>query len=112
MRIIRQYWIYLFFLAAVALYLFVNNRDAIRMKRGKETLSMKTFMASDGWGYDLYVNDSLYIHQAYIPAITGRKVFASEAQAGTIGALALSRLQTSRFPVITVSELDSCRISY
>lgn len=76
----------------------------------KRKLSLKTFHTVAGWGYDICVNNTVYIHQDCIPARSGRKGFATEKEAGVIGNLALSKMNHGGLPVISLSELDSCHI--
>ncbi|HEX7692821.1 MAG TPA: DUF4907 domain-containing protein [Sediminibacterium sp.] len=111
MQTIKRYGIYLFFSGAVVFFLLTRYRREKMPAEEKIHLSMKTFQAGDGWGYDLYTNDSVYIHQEYIPSIAGRKRFATGRDAGVTGSLALAKLQKSRFPVISVEELDSLGVT-
>lgn len=73
-------------------------------------LSLQTFHSEEGWGYDVLTNDSLFIHQPNIPAISGKNGFLTEADAQKIGTLVMNKIQQSRLPVITLKELDSCGI--
>ncbi len=107
---IKKYWIYGLFVFAVAF--FIYKRVLHTPKRADQVeLSVKTFETGIGWGYDVYTNDSLYIHQEFIPAIEGRKGFASEADAKKIANLAITKMKHNKLPVILVSDLDSCKIS-
>lgn len=107
---IKKYWIYGLFVFAVTL--FIITRFTKKAKRPDQIeLSVKTFQTGIGWGYDIYTNDSLYIHQEYIPAIEGRKGFVTEADAKKIGDLAMEKMKHHKLATIFVSELDSCKIS-
>jgi len=75
-------------------------------------LHVKTFNINNGWGYDVLTNDTVYIHQEYIPAIEGNKMFVEEGQAKTIGSLVIKKLKARQSPTISIKELDSCSISY
>ena len=47
-------------------------------KKQKNISSVKALMfyKVGGWGYDILVNDTLFIHQANIPVISGKQGFA------------------------------------
>jgi len=65
-----------------------------------------------GWGYEIYANDTLLIHQTFIPAVQGKKGFVSEEEAKTIAKLVIKKMATSKgLPPISVQELDSCGIT-
>lgn len=68
-------------------------------------------LSTGGWGYDIYVKDSVYISQDIIPTITGRKAFASENDAKKLGELMVAKMKNNLRPVITDFELDSLKIT-
>ena len=66
-----------------------------------------------GWGYDIYVNDTLYIHQPHIPAINGIKGFSSEHQALEVGNFVIMKIKNKIMPpTVNVSDLDSMQITH
>jgi hypothetical protein len=109
---IKKYWVYILFVFAVSLFIFTRFRER-KKTNDLVKISVKTFQSQLGWGYDIYKNDSVYIHQEFIPAIAGRKGFATSADAEKIGQLAIAKMkyQHQQLPVILLSELDSCKIS-
>ena len=112
MQTIKRNWVYLFF--GLSALIFVAGRLRGSDKHGSRTgdlqLTMRTVKTETGWGYDLLLNDTVYIHQDRIPALPGQHSFLCESDARSIGRLALARLKHTRFPVITIAELDSCHI--
>jgi hypothetical protein len=106
---IKKNWTYLLFAIALILFAFIRLKSKSD-QQDKINVSLITFHTPAGWGYDLYANDSLYIHQEYIPAIEGRKGFQSEEEANTIGRLVVSKMKYGKFPVVSLRELDSCEI--
>lgn len=61
-----------------------------------------------GWGYDIYIFGSLYIHQPNIPAVPGNRGFKTEADAKKAGAWAVHKIRNNIMPpTISVEELDS-----
>jgi len=108
---IKKNWIYILFVFSVILFFVTRFTGKKEQKRsGEIQLSSKTFQGSAGWGYDIYTNDTLYIHQEFIPAAEGRKGFATKDDAEKIAQLALSKLKYSKLPVITLEEIDSLGI--
>ena len=61
-----------------------------------------------GWGYDIYNDGQIYIHQPNIPAIPGNRGFSSQQHAKTIGEFAVYKIRNNIMPpTISVEELDS-----
>ncbi len=110
MQMIKKNWIYGLFVFAVIF--FIIKQFPKKTKRpGEIELSVQTFETGMGWGYNVLKNDSVYIHQEFIPAIEGRKGFRTEEEAKIIGNLALLKMKTQKLPMITLAEIDSCKIS-
>lgn len=109
---IRKNWVYLLFGFSVILFAVSRFTGKSGHDRSKEIqLSLQTFQSNAGWGYDIYANDTLYIHQEFIPAAEGRKGFVTKEEADKIGQLAIAKLKYSKLPVITLAEIDSCGIT-
>ena len=74
-------------------------------------LKVKTYQNDNtikGWGYDVYADGVLYIHQPHIPAVPGNKGFQSAQQAETAGNFAVYKIRNNIMPpTISVKELDS-----
>ena len=112
MQMIKKNWVY--FLFAFSVLLFVVTRiNNYYSHKGMKYITSKTIHSdSIGWGYEIYVNNKMLIHQAFIPAVQGKKGFVSEDQAKTIAQLLIKKMSTSKeFPPITIQELDSCGIT-
>lgn len=108
---IRKNWIYLLFGFSVILFALSRFTGNNGHNLSKEIqLSSKTFKGDAGWGYDIYTNDTLYIHQEFIPAAEGRKGFTTKEDAEKISQLALAKLKYNKLPVITLEEIDSLGI--
>jgi len=110
MQMIKKNWIYGLFVLAV-IFFIITQLSKKRKHPGEIQLAVKTFQTDLGWGYDILTNDSVFIHQEFIPAIEGRKGFATETDAKLIGGLAVSKMRNRKLPMITLSEIDSCKIS-
>ena len=76
------------------------------------SLSFETFKTEGkGWGFDVYINGSLFIHQDKIPAPGVVKGYESEDDAVKVAGLIISKIKQNTLPpLISVSELDSIGI--
>ncbi|MDF2436214.1 MAG: hypothetical protein K0Q95_590 [Bacteroidota bacterium] len=86
--------------------------------KGSQTFFLKTFEvkneqgASQGWGYDIYIDSVRTIHQEVIPAISGVHSFKTEKEASLTGNYAISKMKSSgNFPTLTIEELDSLGVT-
>lgn len=83
---------------------FNSGNLEVKTYEVKDTTSGK----SQGWGYDLYVDGHLTIHQPILPGVAGNKSFSSEDKAKKTGTFAINKMkQTGGLPTITIKELDS-----
>lgn len=109
MLMIKKNWIYI--LLAFSIVLFVVTRFTNKHK-SEVSITSKTFYTDSlGWGYEILVNNKRLIRQDFIPAIEGRRGFATEAEAATISKLVIKKMGTTKFPTVTLQELDSCGIT-
>lgn len=57
------------------------------------TYKVKTFVIDNSWGYDIYKDNKLFIHQPNIPAIEGELGFSSEEKAKLTAHLIIQKLK-------------------
>lgn len=95
----------LIFLLAIALLSCSNSQS-------KDNRFIKIVQENNHFGYQIYHDDRLLINQPYIPAINGEIAFKDSAEARKVAQLVLRKLDKTKFPRITIQELDSLRISY
>jgi len=107
---IKRNWIYVLFVCSAVLWGLTHLAQKTKERAPEKLVSLKTFQTAAGWGYDICINNNVYIHQASIPARSGSKGFSTEEEARMIGALAITKMSRGRLPVIVLSELDSCHI--
>ncbi len=77
------------------------------MKKSKTVFSYKIFKTADGWGYDILVNDTLQIHQDFVPVITNKQAFPKQEQAKLTAELVIRKMRAGASPAISRSELES-----
>ncbi|MFQ5335382.1 MAG: DUF4907 domain-containing protein [Flavobacteriales bacterium] len=64
-----------------------------------------------GWGYEIFVDGKLYIHQPHVPAIQGRQGFATEADAMKAASLVMDKIRHKIIPpALSIEEMDSLGI--
>jgi hypothetical protein len=77
-----------------------------------DSYSIKTFMVSNYWGYDIYKDNQLLIHQPNIPAIEGDRGFSTEQKAISVANLTIQKLRNGIMPpTLSIEELDSLKVT-
>jgi hypothetical protein len=93
-------------LIGVLIYLYFKNSNSISI------IQSIPFKTENGWGYNILVNDKIYIHQEYIPAINGKQSFQSRLEAQETGILVIKKIKKGQMPVIKTKDLDSLKVRY
>ncbi|MBK7967010.1 MAG: DUF4907 domain-containing protein [Bacteroidetes bacterium] len=77
------------------------------------TYKNKSGDGPEGFGFDIFQDGKMMIHQNSIPAIQGNKAFATEEDAKAVGALMLYKVSKGIMPpTISVEDLDSLGVKY
>jgi hypothetical protein len=67
--------------------------------------------ANQTFGYDVYADGNLYLHQSTIPGIGGINGFADTASAGRVARLAINKIKMGEIPpTITPQELKQLKV--
>jgi len=106
---IKKNWVWIVFAFAVVLFCIKKLPELVN--KNQSLVSFKTFQIDSGWGYDIYKRDSIYIHQIAIPAVSGRKVFKTEADAKKVANLVVSKINKGKLPTVSLEELQSFQIN-
>ena len=88
-----------------------NNSNAVAHK-GMLQVESVPLHTNSGWGYDILVGHKTFIHQEYIPAISGEKAFATKEDAMKTADLVVSKIVKGKLPSVTRADLSSLGISY
>ena len=97
-------------ITASAMILSKKNKDAT--DSSLRPVALRSFKIADGWGYEVLVDNKIYIHQDCIPAIALYKRFNSESEALLIGNLVVDKMKHKHKPGITVQEINNSHIHY
>ena len=89
-----------------ALFLVIILIVIIYSKRG-HSYEIDTFRSDPGWGYDILMNNKVYIHQPYMPALEGQVPFNDKQSARKTARLVLKKIRNHKSPALTKEELQS-----
>ncbi|PAW93143.1 hypothetical protein CKK33_06405 [Mucilaginibacter sp. MD40] len=86
-----------------------NSNSSKRLQLGKFTV--KIIDVDDRkYGYDIYKDTALLIHQPVIPAASGNSGFMTEKDAEAVAKLVVTKISSRHAPSITKGELDSLKV--
>ena len=105
---IKRYWVVVLFLVSLIVFIISRYYSHNKAAGGGSHLKAQAFQTSRGWGYDVMINDSVFIHQEIIPGVPGNQGFKTEEQALSVGNLVVKKMNDHKgFPSINPKELDS-----
>ena len=81
-------------------------------QKTQSKLHIETFKTNSGWGYNILINNKIYIHQKFIPGTEGNQAFTSENDAEKVANLVTLKMQKGVLPSIKKNELDSLKVGY
>lgn len=73
--------------------------------KSNNKIYQKIFSKNDHWGYEIYINDKCFIHQEYIPAISGKVPFYTKKDAELVGNLVINKIKHKKTPTVDTGEL-------
>ncbi len=97
---------YNIFIVVAALIISASFWIIPEMSGEERGFSYKIFKTGDGWGYDVLVNNTLQIHQDYMPVVQQRKGFPQQEQARQAAMLVIKKLKAGKNPAISAAELE------
>lgn len=92
-------------LALSALLLFKSEKKVAALP-----LYSKTIKLERGYGYQIFMNGKLLVHQEFIPAVEGKIQFQSEKDAEKVANRVIQKIQWKIAPDITLQELKELDI--
>jgi hypothetical protein len=98
----KRYRLLLLSLAIAVLSLIAYR---VFLSPSTETLNVKTFRVSGGWGYQISIHQKPYIYQPFIPAIPGKKPFPNRMTALRAAKTVKAKLLRGQRPDLTIDEI-------
>ena len=65
----------------------------------------RLFRSGCGWGYDIVCNGRTVIHQPFIPALPGEKVFPDRRSARKVAGLVAGKIRAGESPAVSTEEI-------
>ena len=99
------------FIIFIAIFYFINNSFAQNINEKSVSASSKIKynlipLKNNTWGYDIFIDDKLKIHQTTIPCLNGDSGFKTKASAKNIAKLVTYKISKGIMPPsITIDEL-------
>lgn len=83
------------------------EKERIDRKNTPGSITVETFRLDSlkGWGYEIVVDKRIYIHQEYIPALAGNRVFLSREDALKTGNRVKEKLAAGKSPTLSKEEV-------
>lgn len=112
MTVIKKYWVYILFVCSLVVFIISKyGTNTFKTISNGRSIKAVTFKDSVGWGYNILVNDTVYIHQDYMPGVPGIHAFTTEESALKVGNYVSEKLRKRKaFPTVYPRELDSLGI--
>lgn len=79
---------------------------------GMDELKCRPMKVEGGYGYVILCGADTLIYQPYIPAVKGKRAFATKKDAKTIGCLVCRKLSAGEAPTLNREEIASAGIDY
>lgn len=111
----KKYWLRILaaiIMIAAASIILVSKKNKSTGSSNMLPVVVRPLKMADGWGYELLLNNKVYIRQDCIPAIPNYKKFRTEAEAMLIANSVVGKMKQGHKPIMTVREIDSAHIHY
>lgn len=88
---------------AIAFAIIISPCNKYRQSSSYKSL---VYPVNEGWGYDILVKDSVFIHQESIPALEGNKPFINREQAEEAARQVVLKLKKGESPSFSRPEIE------
>ena len=78
----------------------------IPKKEKLPAITSRVISSGSGWGYEILVNDKLFIRQESIPVLNGDKGFTEPGQAQQTAQLIINKMKSGQPPTVTTFDLQ------
>ncbi|HVU55344.1 MAG TPA: DUF4907 domain-containing protein [Puia sp.] len=105
-RRFNRQWILTGLLAlAAATFFYIAFRQHSQYKKDHIFIEIKPIHTVKGWGYNIFTDGKIYIHQDIVPAIPTRMGFRTKEDAMAVGKKVYDRLVAGQMPMVTAEEV-------
>lgn len=89
-----------------------QKRNTASLQKKNPSYSYTTLANSDrSFGYDIYVNGKLLIHQPTIPAVQGNNGFSSKDAVSKVALLVIGKIKKGEMPpTVSIDELEKLAV--
>jgi hypothetical protein len=102
----KNYQLLILLVIALVLAGFWRAHHANQIKQELVLVEVKPITSSFGWGYEIVAGGKVYIHQEFIPAISGKHGFRTSEDAMKVGKKVVAKINAKQLPpTITVDDL-------
>ena len=109
-RLSRQWILTGVLVLAVISFFSIAFWKHYQWKKDHILVEIKPFHTSKGWGYNIFTDGKIYIHQDIVPAIPTRMGFRSKEDAMAVGQKVYDRLISKQMPMVTAKEVQDMGI--
>jgi len=98
----------IFMLSAIIVFTNLKSTKEVKVEEQKtrtevspylnSDIQVKTFQGEKGWGYDITIDGTTYVHQPSIPALSGDDGFKTEADAKNVANLMVEKIRKNIMP--------------
>jgi hypothetical protein len=93
-------------LIVLGIFFYGTYYSQLKREKGYALITLRPIQVSGGWGYEVLANDKPYIHQAFIPAVSGQHAFKTKEHAELVGNKVIEKMkQGQQLPTISLEEL-------
>jgi len=87
---------------------FISAGVFLLNRKSKHTVyKSRVFNTPGGWGYDILVNDKLFIRQESIPVLNGHEGFKQQSEAEQTAELIINKMERGQRPTVTKFEIQN-----
>lgn len=113
MKRFKKIILFSFIIISISSFSQTKTKDSTNNCSTNQNIKIKTFKIDKGWGFDIYLDNKLFIHQTNIPAINGNKLFAKKKDALKIAKLMKYKICRNIIPPsISIKEINNLLPKY
>ena len=96
-------------LAAATLF-YVGFKQHNQWKKDHVLVEIRPIHTPKGWGYNIFTDGKIFIHQDIVPAIQTNRGFRTKEDALAVGKKVYDRIIAGQMPMVTAKEVQDMGI--